>query len=319
MKNAHTVLIIGMGNLGVRHFQSTIDCKIKLDIYLYDINVSYIERIAEFNYIESIHSVFILDSLNELPKSIEIVIIATSADVRKSILVKIANLINIKYLVLEKFLFQKKEDFFDVEKILNEKNIRTFVNTNRRMMQSYKRLKINLSDNIMTDVVINGGNWGLACNSIHMLDLIGFLSDGKLIDFNSEFDKGILQSKRKGFIEVLGEVSGRMSNVNFRISSNDSEDALRITIVTNKKLIYIVESKRKLMIIDESLKMTEYPFEIEYQSKLTSKFIESLLIYDKCDLTTYKESINYHLAILDEIFTHQNKTFKEEGGKCLIT
>ena len=72
----------------------------------------------------------------------------------------------------------------------------------RRQMKFYRKLKKQFSNKNIKKIKIIGGNWGLACNSIHFMDLIEFLSDD--IIENLKFftnDKFWFPSKEKDFMK----------------------------------------------------------------------------------------------------------------------
>ena len=56
-------------------------------------------------------------------------------------------------------------------------------------------------------IKVNGSNWGLACNTIHMLDLLSFLSGFTEFSLDTTFlEDKIYDMKRKGFIELGGRL-----------------------------------------------------------------------------------------------------------------
>ncbi|SVD11401.1 uncharacterized protein METZ01_LOCUS364255, partial [marine metagenome] len=104
------IAIIGAGQLGSRHLQGL--TKIKQDIHItaIDPNPSALE-IARQRFVEMpenplIQSVAYLDSLEEFDEAAELAIIASNADQRRNIIEELVSNSRVKYLILEKVVFQ---------------------------------------------------------------------------------------------------------------------------------------------------------------------------------------------------------------------
>ena len=101
------ILIIGFGNIGYRHFQSLYKKRKQYTFYLYDKNINNILK-----KIKSQNNIKVLTKL--LEKNIknikfDLIIIATTSFGRYEILKKIIGNIKFKYMLIEKFLFNKKK------------------------------------------------------------------------------------------------------------------------------------------------------------------------------------------------------------------
>jgi hypothetical protein len=56
-------------------------------------------------------------------------------------------------------VFQKEEDFVAVKKLIDDKNIKAWVNCPRRMWPFYQQLREKLKEAIMVDLKVKGSNW----------------------------------------------------------------------------------------------------------------------------------------------------------------
>ena len=54
----------------------------------------------------------------------------------------------------------------------------TRVDTARRAFPIYQQIRDYFADDPIVHMDVRGGDWGLACNAIHFLDLLSFLAGG---------------------------------------------------------------------------------------------------------------------------------------------
>ena len=72
-------------------------------------------------------------------------------------------------------------------KVLKKKKIKSWVNCPFRTLRSYRDLKKKIGNNKFRMIVV-GGNWGMASNFIHYLDLFSFFAKTyKIKIFNNIF------------------------------------------------------------------------------------------------------------------------------------
>ena len=121
------IAIIGAGQLGSRHLQGLTKIKQVIQITMIDSNPSALE-IARQRFIEMpenplIQSVAYLDSLEEFDEPVELAIIATNADQRRNVIEELVSNSRVKYLILEKVVFQSVADFKVVMSLLKKNNI----------------------------------------------------------------------------------------------------------------------------------------------------------------------------------------------------
>ena len=101
-----------------------------------------------------------------------------------------------KYLILEKVVFQSIQDFEDIIELLKINQIKAWVNCPRRMYKFYQEVQKQIGNGEQIIYTIRGGNWEMGCNSIHFIDLISFISGET--DFSitsSDLDTKILKKK----------------------------------------------------------------------------------------------------------------------------
>ena len=203
------IFLIGSGNIGSRHVESLAKSKNLLNLHIVDPNKNNLNKTRKiFNksilYKNKVKA-FYYKNIVKINKKIDIVIIATNSDVRRKVIENFFNLNSSKNLILEKVAFQKISDFRYVIKILNNKKVNCYVNFPRRLFPDYEKLRNKISKEKQIHLSVLGMNWGMACNSLHMLDLFKFLTKTKKIKIEQLFLKNkIFKSDRVGFIELKG-------------------------------------------------------------------------------------------------------------------
>jgi predicted dehydrogenase len=314
----YNIVIIGLGGFGFRHYQALMNLNMKTNITLIDIEEKQLQRAKEFfNSMQNDNiTINCTKTIENIEGDIDVAIVATSSKVRRKVIEELANVANVKYLILEKVLFPSIDDYQTIQELLQRKKIQTWVNCSRRMYLPYEDLRIAIKESKSVNVSISGSNWGLGCNAIHMLDFIDFVSgerDGKVLCDGSLLDDSILESKREGYIEFTGKILGSIGNsVSYMIESTVSgENSITTTIFTNQKLFVLDESKNFLY--DGKLHKIQLP----YQSQLTNLVVEEILTTETCKLTTYERSMRLHLPLIRMFLSKYNETM--EGNICPIT
>ena len=310
-----SILIVGLGSVGKFHLISILKSKKKLDITLVDssnkaLDDSYI--IFKENKNHHRHNLNLIDNINAINDKYDIALLAVSSDVRFKIFKKINNLSKIKFFILEKFLFQKISEYNLTKKIINEKKIKVWVNCWRRTFKIYKEIKKNKKKNEQFDIHLKGKEWGLACNSIHFIDLFCWLNNYRHVDLQNELlHNKIFNSKRNGYIEFYGTVLGKKNNNVLSMScSKDKKKSLFITLESKDKLININELEG-IMTIKSKNRDRFMNFESPKVSNLTLPVVNDILNKRKCYLPTFSESEELHILLL-ECFINKAQLIKKK-------
>jgi len=322
------VVVIGAGNIGSRHLQALANVKKPLEIYVVEPNKDALDiSFNRFNQIDNsiIHSITPSD-IEQLPEDIELCIIATSSGPRYKILEEITLKKTIKNLVLEKFLFMDEESFHKANDILENKKINAWVNTTRRAFPFYKKLSEYLKDSNYVSMIVTGGEWGLACNGIHILDLFSMLQgDNQSYTIDTEsLDNRLYDSKRNGYIEFNGTIKVRSKNKGDAVITCFSEEKCPtvMSIHSDKGTFDIVEEKDECIyrIPKNNFEQCTTKMANMVTSIAMTNIYEDILNTGKCDLPEYKKSMKLHLVFLRALLNKQNQIAGEEGNKtCPIT
>lgn len=320
------VAIIGAGNIGSRHLQAMSLSKQAYEILVvdsYEPSLSKAKDMFEQCKSNVAHKVSYYETLDVLPEMIDVAIIATSSDVRRTMVEELLAHTTVTYLILEKVLFQSVDDYVFIEQYLKDHQVKAYVDCPRRGFAFYEQLKQRLATEESIEVMISGSNWGLGCNGIHMIDLIGFVcgSENPVVSIDG-LVPNIAACKRPGFYEIHGTISGSMGRCrNFSITSYESGNSpLTITIMGNNFKGVISEGRHFMEYAteDRNWEWSEETFEFPFISQFTQYMVDALIETGDCPLPTYEESMKLHLALL----TPLTSFFEQHGigGKrCPIT
>ena len=315
------ILLVGAGNLGSRHLQSlcSIETPLIIDVVEpYENSRELAKTRAKEISGSNIHQ---LTFLVKIPQNNDysLAIIATLADVRSEILKEIFFQGNkLRHIILEKVLFQSTRQLIESEQLLQINGVQSWVNYPRRMFDVYQNFSNNISDKKIKHFKTSGGAWGLACNSVHFLDLIEYLSHSKIttVDMKNIAPK-IHSSKRSGFYEFFGTFEGHLQNgSSYEISCSEMDQELIIELE--------IENEAEKVVINESRQTLNYgektiPFSFPYQSSLTKIVWEDLNKHDYCQLTKLSETMGLNKIFLESFILFQNRISGNESEKLKIT
>lgn len=323
------IAIIGAGQIGSRHLQalSLIDRDIAVSVF--DPNNKSLklakERFEELPSNEFVRSVSYSETLDSLDYDIDVAIIATNADVRRRVIEQLLQKVRVRFFILEKVAFQSVMDFETILELLEDKKSKAWVNCSyRRMFPIYQEILKTFHAGEQIFFNLWGGGWGLACNSIHMLDLFSYFTGKTNIKLDgSRLDSAVGKSKREGCIEFTGILRGTTDNGS-EISLLDYQGTVApyvIQIFGRDSNFIIFESEGKAI---NALKAKnwirdEVMFFFLRQSQLTHLVVQQIFDTEDCALASIEESFYLHKAMLKEFIAHLQNVTGKKYNKCPIT
>lgn len=222
----------------------------------------------------------------------------------------------INYWILEKVLAQSSDS---VKKIIDLTSGAkgAWVNTPRRLMAWHQQLNSNFMDKEPISVNYGNGMWGMACNSIHLLDLVAWWRSSEVISIDTDkLDQQWIESKRPGFYEVTGSLVAKYSDgstLTLVSTSDDPETLLEVCTSEGKWVI----NEAQGIATGPSMQVVEG--RLEYQSGMTAALIDKLLDSGQCDLPTLDFSSKMHIALLDVLLLHWNKNLNKSESFVPVT
>jgi predicted dehydrogenase len=299
----NTVAVIGVGNLGFRHLESLYKSDMPLSLFAVDPSEAARERARSLAGGSS-KGVTAVASIAELPASLDLVIIATGADVRLAMTETLLQRAKVRILVLEKVLFQRPEDFATCERLLAAHGVTCFVNCPRRMYDVYGELKGIIGSSVRY-MSVAGGEWGLGCNSVHFVDLFQFMTGRAPTDFALHLDSGSLASKRAGFLEFTGTIHASVDSSALTLTATRGSGAKsHITLVGGDLSCTVDEGSGVARVFEREQLAKEIAFRVPYQSELTSRVAAALLRDGTCALPSYADSAAAHLPFIKAMLAH---------------
>lgn len=318
---AKNIIIIGAGQLGSRHLQALKKVKLPLNIQVVDPSGKSLEIArTRYNEIKSKnykHEVIYSTIIDNSKKTFDIAIIATNSDVRYEVIKDVTSKHEAKNIILEKLLFQKREDYQNAEKLFEKKQCRVWVDCSMRTMPFFSGLKKKFrKEKIMYQAT--GSLFGLATNSIHLIDHMIYLTECR--NFSVEtglLDSTVIASKRKGFLELTGTLIVKFSNGSIGVFTSFSEGNLPLSIdITSRNRHCFLRRAEKLALVGKmrggNWNWQKENADLPLQSEMTTKLVEDMLLTDSCPLPTYTESSRTHLVLLDSLLNFVNKHSKEK-------
>ncbi len=322
------IAIIGAGQIGSRHLQAMAKLEGTAKVQLVDPFEESL-RIAR----ERFFQVYQRDSekielicnrfIDNLSEPVDLAIVATCSNIRAKVIKELTRKKEVKNFILEKVLFQTVAEYSEIDDLLKNKNIPTWVNCYMRSRDFYKELRneINLDEKV--EMRVEGSLWGMGCNSIHFIDYLSYLTGCNDFNFNdSRLNGKIIDSKRPGFVEFSGELAGKNSQGHslILICHDKGSDPVKININNGSKNHEIVDCIDHVIYrVFDGDKKTEKKVGIPFQSQITNKLIHQISNYDECDLTTYHDSMNLHLPLIRTLIEHMQNLSGKSEEVCPIT
>lgn len=322
-----TIALIGAGQLGSRHLQGLAKSSIEISIEVVEpfeksreVAKQRYEEIKTNHNIDSIHFYECMDQLSD---TLDVVIIATNADVRSSIIKELLSKKTVRNLILEKVLFQTVHEYQDVKKILEETSTKCWVNHPRRVFPFYQKLKNEIKGSDQVSYMVQGGAWGIGCNGLHFIDHLSFLSDNSELIIDNDFlHPHIYEAKRASYVEFNGLLKGRIGNHIFALYSDKEPVPGSITITTDTLTAFIDEANGYVRIARKSngWKWEESQQKIVYfQSELTNTVVEEIISKGSCALPTYDQAMKLHIPFLQALLSHMESVDGQVYTLCPIT
>lgn len=318
------IALIGVGAIGLRHLQSLTTLSSNIHIEVVDPSHKALQNVK--SQVQLTHNnIRLLSKIADLSPTIDIAIIATTATVRRQVTEELLRRKNIKYLILEKVLFQRLEDYDVIKQLFDRSNVKAWVNCPLRLHPFFQKLKEKISPNSKIQYFASGTYLGIGCNTIHHLDLLAYLCNESHISFDTtKLDKRLIYSKREGFVEFTGTLLGEMKEGSLLKITSYSNDVTRPLILQiNCEEFYcsinITEQKYELLDKNHHCRKEEGEYRLLLQSEITSEVVQEILQTGACQLTSYEQSMKLHKAMIEAFLQFLQQVRNEEVTICPIT
>lgn len=315
------ILLLGAGQLGSRYLQGLVKSKVSLNIAAVDPSSAALS-LARVRWLEAgggrcHHQVSWLDSIPRELSSVHLVLLVTPAKGRAHLVERIAAQIAVGYWVIEKVLAQSEAELEVIKRALSRSR-GAWVNTPRRMMSLHQNLRKEFLSRGPIKCGYSGGQWGLACNSIHFLDLISWWSSERLESIDtSGLDALWFESKRAGYSEVSGKLLATYSlGTTLTLEARNEYETKALQVELADGTLWTVN---EVCGIARSANGEQVDGRFELQSQLSTRLVEGILTEGQCDLPTLEESTKMHSVYLEAMLNHWNFSHLRNDQRIPIT
>ena len=319
------IALVGCGNIGSRTLQALAKLERPATIYAIDPVAAALararERVAELGAAARARVVY-AESVAALPEAIDLALVATCADTRRSTVEALLGRTRVRYLVLEKFLFQRAADYAAVGARLAAAGTRCWVNLVRRAWPGYLALRERLAGDRRLEMQALGPDFRLASNAVHYIDIYAFLTGVHVSEFDgSGIDAEPMASRRTEFRELSGILRGAgAEGRRVTLASHRGSKLPFVIQFFTPELHWIVrELDRKAWCAgaDTGWSWRELDFPALDMSGMTETYGE-ILDHGVSILPTFADSATDHLNLL-AVYNRHWFGAKGAGAACPIT
>jgi len=296
------IALIGLGNLGKHYMSGLSKIKFKKELFFIDTSTKNLNS-AKKIWLDICNKNFSLyhfgKKLKILPKNLDLVIIATTANARLKIIKNLINSSKIRYWIVEKPIATDIDSLNKICKYL--KNQKVFINISRVYSKNYLYIKKKIAPRKNLKLKVDGSRWNLASNAIHFIYLYFWLTNSfekKKLSFVLDV-KLSYETNRKNFFDFYGSLKIK-SNNNEIISLNNQpvrknfKKNMVTEIVNGKKKWKINELNNKLY----HNKKLIYHDKNFYQSLITDKIITNLLRKNQTKLPSLSDVLFFQKKLV---------------------
>ena len=308
--------IIGCGEIGRRHLQSVLNLDIYVNIILVDRSNECLEKCRNIIKISSSKIFFsFYSNIEQIIQKIDFAIIATNSDTRFEAINSLYNQSKPKYIILEKFLFNKLEQYSAAKNLFKINSTKVWVNqwVNTEFvefMKIFRKYEIN-------NIEIKGKNWNLCSNSVHYIDWFHLVSKRKKIKvIENKFKKPITKNKRVGFYDIGGTLKIYLANNSKIIFSSKKKINKNHIFIGNKHFNWKIYEKNLEALRSDGLKIK---IKIPLTSTIMKKIINNIFTKGICGLPKLEEVVDNHNILIKNLKQHWLKANQKKISNLPVT
>ena len=267
--NIKNILILGAGRMGLSHFESFYNSKNNYNIDLCDLNIKKIKK----RYINPTPT-HKLRFFKNMPKNnnYDLVVLSTNSRERYQILKKLLRLNIVNNLILEKFLFNKVEEYSQFKKIIKKYPKLRAINVNTWGNYIFRKIGLRLTKNFIASFSL--GKNRIATNLIHICDLYSELINNKDFEILGK-NLSKIKSKRKSYSEVNGEIILKSNKGVLKINDK-TKSKYQLFKLSDKKNIYTLQFNNGKFYLFKNKKLIK-TFDFPMARNFTENFFKKSL------------------------------------------
>jgi GFO/IDH/MocA oxidoreductase family protein len=316
------IVVVGAGAIGARHVQAMARVTARIDLDIVD-PVPAARHRAEAPLVETgglRHGrVRGVDRIEQIDGAPDLAIVATNSrerpDAVRALIARGA-----RAMILEKVLFTSLADHDAIDGLLAEAGVGAWVNCPRAAFPRAARLK-ELVGGGPVHYRVEGEGWGLGCNLIHHLHEFWSLSGGGAVELDpSGLEPEIASSKRAGYVEFFGRMSGRSADSATFAATCVPGAASRRTVRIDAGDSQLTLSPQQTLTIASGSKVTTEPYPATPQSELTAGYVDAILAGSDPGIPDYPSASNLHRVMLGAFLEHLRRVRGDDTiDECPVT
>ena len=238
-------------------------------------------------------NIILLNKINKIWLKIFIYVLWQQVNQRYNLVKVLAKTFKIKNWLIEKIFLNNLNHINLFKQKINSKNM--YVNLPLRMSSPFKLIQKKL-ERKKFDCCLQGGNWNMASNALHYIDLIKWITNSNVKKINIYNVRKKFNSKRLGYKEFYADIIiNYLNGTILKLYCNNSN---------NKKIIFKFKSKNISYDFNKNFLIygnKKIKIKCEYQSYLTNQFLNNLLRGKKIVLTNVKNHLSDNEMFLNSI------------------
>ena len=317
----YKILLVGAGQIGSRYLEGLAKLNIDFELIVIEPNIDSLNT-AKSRWTSACiegrdYDIKWLNRIQSQKYEMDLAIISTSSADRCNIVKNVSETFSPKFWIMEKLLAQSKKEIDLIIKA-TDKSLGAWVNITRRLDTWHKRIASEFNFKGPIKVIKTGGLWGMACNSIHLIDLVCWWTGEKILSIDTDkLDKHWIKSKREGYFEITGEMRAKFSNGSsliLRSNKNFDNEFIKVYLRNNKEIL--INENEGFLISPNGKKSNG---SLQLQSEVTAPLIKKLILENNCELPTLNISAQQHSVFINSMLKHWNVSQKLADSKVPIT
>lgn len=311
---AHSVAVVGGGQLGSRYLQGLVWCRQPVRIHLVDPDLDALSvaraRWSDAGGPTSPHIVEFHSGPKTLPRDLDLAIVSTTSGVRPDAIESLSKHANIGSWVLEKVLAQSHRDLDRIMTTIGD-STPAWVNTWARTTPWFQQIRREVGTGPLV-VEIKGSSWGLGCNAIHFMDLFTWWTGEELLAVDGAgLDRRWPEAKRAGHYELSGQLRATFSSGTTIILRSTPPSEPGAPAGTDIIDCMTIETADDLWAVNQPFSDTSgsaigmsgarIDGRVELQSERTGPLVDSILNTGTCELPDLVTSTGQHRLLLSSL------------------
>lgn len=298
------IYLIGAGSFGLRHLEGALKARMSLRVTVVDPSSAAVTNARVVPVSKRHHVAY--ETVVPQGGIVDLAIVATTSHHRANVIRELLRKTKIvRYIVLEKILFDRKEDYATIERLLARRRVKVWVNSPVPIFPFHRALKRKLGKGPIFCHFSGGERFGLMTTAIHDAHYASYLAGTPAFTTDTSLlVPRLIRAKRSGFSELAGSLLLRFADGSRSLSTTLPSPAPRQTTIMGKAARATIEQPENGARVAEKKhgwkwKRVGAPFLL--QSEMTGPLVERILRTGACDLPTFTESAQVHLQILEPV------------------